>query len=134
MFSWLWHSSPQLLEQHSLSLSGHLHTTNLSPLPRTYFQSLKLSTRSLSEHLTLWYLVVVVQTVFAILSLSSFPSSVTALFSVALRYPSFSADLHVNWVAVQVVVSFPLSQFPLRNAGPVLIPHSLFLLFCFIHL
>lgn len=69
MFSWLWHSSPQLLEQHSLSLSDHLHTTNLSPLPRTYFQSLKLSTRSLSEHLTLWYLVVVVQTVFATLSL-----------------------------------------------------------------
>ena len=64
---------------------------------------------------------------------TALPSSVWLLhFSLRLCGPTILVDLPVSEVASQGVGSFPLPQFPLRYAGPILIPSSLSLFFPFV--
>ena len=71
----------------------------------------------------------VVSWVMVALSLLALLSPAAVLLYEALSSPSFPADLPVNQLASQGMHSFPLSQLPLRSAGPILIPFLFFSFF-----
>ena len=101
------------------SPSGCLHTYSPSTLPGTDFWSLRLCPAPT------WAFQAVVSEVGGTddlcNSLCDLLSSVQLLcFSLRLWGSSISADILINLVDFQGVGSFPLSQLPLRSAGPVL--------------
>lgn len=101
--------------------SGCLHTTNPTLLPGSDLQNLSVSTQPLPRHLWLRCPRAVVQMVWVVTFLFAHLSVSVAFYPRLSGFCSITADLPVIYLASQVLCSFPLSQLPIRSAGPILI-------------